>query len=97
MRQSRLNDLPVFVFPTVLHLSDILFTWPGGFTEMLWIVLLASAVQTEPLFYAWSNNRQIVRWQPPVRAVIPARCGPGFQPDLCRRPLAPGRQFLETW
>jgi hypothetical protein len=51
------NDLPVFIFPTVLHLSDIFFTILGGYTEILWIVLLASAVQTALLAYAWVNNR----------------------------------------
>jgi hypothetical protein len=37
-------DLPIFIVPIALHLSDIIFTIVGGFTEILWIVLLASAV-----------------------------------------------------
>lgn len=51
------NDLPIFIVPTVLHLSDILFTVLGGYTEILWIVLLASALQTAFLLFAWVNNR----------------------------------------
>lgn len=50
-------DLPVFIVPTVLHISDILFTIAGGFTEILWIVLLASAMQTAFLATAWLKNR----------------------------------------
>ncbi len=50
------NDLPIFVVPTVLHFSDILFTIIGGFTEILWIVLLASFAQTAFLAFAWWNN-----------------------------------------
>ena len=34
------DDLPIFVVPAVLHLSDIAFTLIGGHTEILWIVLL---------------------------------------------------------
>ncbi len=52
------NDLPIFIVPTMLHLSDILFTVLGGYTEILWIVLLASALQTAFLLFAWLNNRQ---------------------------------------
>jgi hypothetical protein len=55
-----INDLPVFLVPTVLHLSDITFTVLGGFTEILWIVLLASAAQTAFLLFAWANNRRPV-------------------------------------
>jgi hypothetical protein len=56
-----LDDLPVFIFPTVLHLSDILFTVLGGFTEILWIVLLASVIQSALLLSAWASNRQSVQ------------------------------------
>jgi hypothetical protein len=51
------NDLPEIIIPQVLHLSDINFTIIGGFSEILWIVLLASAVQVGLLAYAWWNNR----------------------------------------
>ena len=53
-----LEDLPVFIVPTVLHLSDIIFTLVGGFTEILWIVLLASAAQTVLLLFAFLKNRR---------------------------------------
>lgn len=52
------DDLPVFVFPMVLHFSDILFTIIGGYTEILWIVLLATVVQGALLWYAWTRNRR---------------------------------------
>ncbi|NMC47742.1 MAG: hypothetical protein GYA52_13025 [Chloroflexi bacterium] len=52
------NDLPIFIVPTALHLSDILFTVLGGYMEILWIVLLASVLQTAFLLFAWFNNRQ---------------------------------------
>jgi hypothetical protein len=52
------DDLPIFIVPTILHLADITFTLVGGFTEILWIVLLSSAVQTAVLAFAWLNNRQ---------------------------------------
>jgi hypothetical protein len=60
-KRFTLDDLPVFVFPTVLHLSDIVFTVLGGFTEILWFVLLASAVQTALLLFAWArcNRRRL--------------------------------------
>jgi len=52
------NALPIFIFPSVLHISDILFTLIGGFTEILWIILLASAFQTAFLIYAWLRSRK---------------------------------------
>lgn len=54
------EDLPIFLVPVTLHLSDICFTLIGGFTEILWIVLLASAVQLGFLAYAYAKNRQPV-------------------------------------
>ncbi len=51
-------DLPIFIVPIALHLSDIIFTIVGGFTEILWIVLLASAVQTALLVFAWLYNQR---------------------------------------
>lgn len=53
------DDLPVFIVPTVLHISDILFTVIGGYSEILWIVLLASFVQTALLLFAYINNRRL--------------------------------------
>jgi hypothetical protein len=52
------EDLPIFIFPTVLHLSDIFFTLAGGYTEILWIVLLASFLQTGFLLFAFLYNRR---------------------------------------
>jgi hypothetical protein len=51
-------DLPIFIVPIALHLSDITFTIVGGFTEILWIVLLASGVQTALLVFAWLYNQR---------------------------------------
>jgi hypothetical protein len=53
-------DLPIFIVPIALHLTDIGFTIAGGFTEILWIVLLASVVQTGLLAFTWLRNRQLV-------------------------------------
>jgi hypothetical protein len=58
------DDLPIFVLPIVLHLSDILFTLIGGYYEILWIVLLASAVQIGFLAFAYFNNRK--RFSPAI-------------------------------
>jgi hypothetical protein len=38
------EDLPIFAVIVLFHLSDILFTIVGGYTEVLWLILLASAV-----------------------------------------------------
>lgn len=53
------DDLPIFVVPIALHLSDILFTLIGGYTEILWIVLLASLVHGGLLLFAYLNNRRL--------------------------------------
>ena len=61
------DDLPVFIVPTVLHLSDIVFTVIGGHFEILWIVLLASFAQTALLLFAFLNNRHISPQPEPSR------------------------------
>jgi hypothetical protein len=38
------EDLPVFAVIVLFHLSDILFTIAGGYTEVLWLILLASVL-----------------------------------------------------
>ncbi len=38
------EDLPIFIIPAVLHLYDIVFSLMGGFTEILWLVILASVI-----------------------------------------------------
>ncbi len=55
------DDLPIFVVPTVLHLSDILFSVIGGYTEILWLVLLASFAHCALLLFVYLRNRQPVR------------------------------------
>jgi hypothetical protein len=59
-KRFTIDDLPVFIVPTVLHCSDVLFTLIGGFYEILWIVLLASFAQTALLLFAYFNNRRLV-------------------------------------
>jgi hypothetical protein len=54
-------DLPIFIIPIALHLSDIIFTILGGFIEILWMVLLASAVQSALLVFAWLYNRRAAK------------------------------------
>jgi hypothetical protein len=63
------SDLPIFIVPIVLHLSDIAFTIIGGFNEILWIVLLASAVETALLGFAWIYNRRATYDQKPVPTI----------------------------
>lgn len=60
------DDLPVFIVPTVLHISDIVFTLIGGFREILWIVLLASALQTSLLAFIFARNRRAKMYARPV-------------------------------
>jgi len=43
------DDLPVFAVIVGFHLSDLLFSLAGGFTSILWLVLLASALQVSLL------------------------------------------------
>jgi hypothetical protein len=50
-------DLPIFIVPIAVHLSDITFTVVGSFTEILWIVLLANVVQIALLAFAWLYSR----------------------------------------
>jgi len=38
------SDLPIFAVVVLFHLSDIIFTIAGGFTAILWLVLLISFV-----------------------------------------------------
>ena len=38
------DDLPIFAVVILFHFSDILFTIAGGFTAILWLVLLVSCV-----------------------------------------------------
>jgi hypothetical protein len=38
------NDFPIFAVIVLFHLADILFAIAGGFYDVLWLVLLVSAV-----------------------------------------------------
>ena len=38
------SDLPIFAVIILFHISDILFTIAGGFSAILWLVLLVSLV-----------------------------------------------------
>ena len=38
------GDLPVFLVPVVFHVSDLVFTLVAGYTEILWLELLFTAV-----------------------------------------------------
>jgi hypothetical protein len=58
-RRFIVDDLPILIVPTVLHISDIAFTIIGGYKEILWIVLLASTVQSTFLVYAWVGSRKV--------------------------------------
>lgn len=51
------DDLPLFAIPMVMHASDLLFTLAGGHLEILWLVLLSSAVHATLLagIYAWNR------------------------------------------
>lgn len=50
---------PIFAVPIVLHLSDIIFTIVGGHTEILWLVLLISAVNIALLLLIYFRGRSV--------------------------------------
>jgi hypothetical protein len=66
-KRFTVDDLPVFIVPTVLHLSDIIFTLTGGYTEILWIVLLAGFAQTALLLFAYLNSRRLMPYPESTR------------------------------
>ncbi len=53
------GDLPVFIVIGLFHLSDILFTLAGGFTEVLWLVLLTAAVHWTLLGLIYWSGRKV--------------------------------------
>lgn len=53
------EDLPIFLIPSVLHLYDIVFVIVGGFTEILWFVILASVVHTALLILFFIKGQQV--------------------------------------
>ncbi|MGB8212352.1 MAG: hypothetical protein WCE68_02225 [Anaerolineales bacterium] len=52
------NDWPIFAGIVLFHLSDILFTIAGGFTAILWLVLLASFVHFALLAWIWRAGKK---------------------------------------
>jgi hypothetical protein len=58
------KDLPVFAVPALLHLCDILCAISGGFSEVLWLVLLASAVHVTLLGWIFMQG-SAARFQKP--------------------------------
>jgi len=61
------EDLPVFAVIGLFHLSDILFTLVGGYTEILWLVLLASAVHWALLGWIYAAGRKVKAPPEPFR------------------------------
>ena len=54
------EDLPVFAVIGLFHLSDILFTVAGGYNEILWLILLASAVHWVLLGWIYAAGRKVI-------------------------------------
>ena len=60
--RSRLTlkgDFPIFAVVVLFHLSDILFTLAGGFHEVLWLILLTSAVHFVLLGLIYFAGRKV--------------------------------------
>jgi hypothetical protein len=53
------EDLPVFAVIVLFHLSDILFTVAGGYNEILWLILLGSAVHWMLLGWFYAAGRKV--------------------------------------
>lgn len=53
------EDLPVFAVIGVFHLADILFTLAGGYTEILWLVVLTSVVHWALLGWIYAAGRKV--------------------------------------
>jgi len=53
------EDLPVFAVIGLFHLSDIIFTIAGGYKEILWLVLLSSAVHWLILGLIYAAGRKV--------------------------------------
>ena len=53
------EDLPVFAVIGLFHLSDILFTIAGGYNDVLWLILLASAVHWALLGWIYLAGRKM--------------------------------------
>ena len=53
------KDLPIFLIPAVLHLYDLVFTIIGGYTEILWIVILSTVVHIALLALFFIRGQQV--------------------------------------
>lgn len=53
------DDFPVFAVVVLFHLSDILFTVAGGYTDILWLVMLASLLHLALLGSIWLAGRPV--------------------------------------
>ena len=53
------EDYPIFAVVVLFHLSDILFTLAGGFHEVLWLILLTSAVHFVLLGLIYFAGRKV--------------------------------------
>ncbi len=69
-RLSFKADLPLFLTIGLFHLSDILFTLSGGYTEVLWLVLVASLVHWLLLGLIWYAGKKKVMEVPEVPEIF---------------------------
>ena len=53
------EDFPIFAVVVLFHLSDVLFTLAGGFHEVLWLILLTSAVHFVLLGLIYNAGRKV--------------------------------------
>ena len=53
------SDLPIFAVIILFHLSDILFTIAGGYTAILWLILLVSGVHFALLGWIYFSGRKV--------------------------------------
>ncbi len=54
------SELPIFAVVVLFHLSDLFFTIAGGFTAILWLVVLVSLVHFALLGWIWLSGRRTV-------------------------------------
>ena len=55
------DDVPVFLVFTVSHVSNIVFAAAGGYYEILWLQILAAAVQIGLIYFIRYRSRQLKR------------------------------------
>ena len=53
------EDLPVFAVIGLFHLADILFTLAGGYTQVLWLVVMASVLHWVLLAWIYIAGRRV--------------------------------------